>query len=331
MTETPKFDLQKLLDGMQTFVGVLDTDGRLIFVNNSPLVAASIEEKDVIGKYLWDSFWFSHDDELQTIIEMECRKVAQGETILNEVQVRMQGGLMWVEFSMHPVFDEQGNVINMVPEGRDITERKKAEQELRQLNIELEARVAERTKELVETNYQFKVLSETDPLTKIANRRVYKWQLNENIAAATRSSQYLSLLMIDIDCFKEYNDHYGHDLGDFALKCVAETISDTLPRQTDLVARFGGEEFVVLLPITDSDGAFEVAEKIRVRVKAQAIKHDCSNACSVITVSIGIASLQGDELKEDDLLKLADCALYAAKNNGRNQCQTINDCPVVPS
>ena len=331
MMEAPKFDLQKLLDGMQTFVGVLDKDGRLIFVNNSPLVAAGIEEKEVIGKYLWDCFWFSHDDELQAIIAMDCRKVANGETVLNEVQVRMRDGLMWVEFSMHPVYDEQGNVINMVPEGRDITERKKAEQALRQLNIELETRVAERTKELVEANCQFKVLSETDPLTKIANRRVYKWQLNENIAAATRGSQYLSLLMIDIDCFKEYNDHYGHDLGDFALKCVAETISDTLPRQTDLVARFGGEEFVVLLPITDSDGAFEVAEKIRVRVKAQAIEHDCSNACSVITVSIGIASLQGDELKEDDLLKLADNALYAAKNNGRNQCQVINDCPAVPS
>ncbi len=127
--------------------------------------------------------------------------------------------------------------------------------------------------------------------------------------------------MIDIDHFKQYNDLYGHDAGDVTLRRVAEVISEGLPRSTDLAIRFGGEEFVVLMPSTDIDGALLVSERIRSHIKVLSITHDFSAHLGILTVSIGIASLAGDKLNEVDLLHHADTALYAAKDAGRNRSE----------
>lgn len=184
----------------------------------------------------------------------------------------------------------------------------------------LEEIVRQRTHELENANLRYKQLSETDPLTRIPNRRAYEDQVTEEVNAARRTRQALSMLMVDIDHFKGFNDHYGHDAGDIALRRVAEEIIDALPRSTDFAARFGGEEFVVLLPSTDIEGAHQVAERIRSRVRSLGIAHDYSDGIGTITVSVGIASLGGAALNEGDLLRQADAALYSAKKDGRNRC-----------
>ena len=125
--------------------------------------------------------------------------------------------------------------------------------------------------------------------------------------------------MIDIDNFKTYNDYYGHDCGDIALCKVAKSIEKSLQRETDLVSRFGGEEFVVLLPSTDAENAFTIAETIRVNIQALDIKQTKSNI-GVVTVSIGIEVMAADKLNRKDLFKHSDIALYLAKKNGRNCC-----------
>jgi diguanylate cyclase (GGDEF)-like protein/PAS domain S-box-containing protein len=197
---------------------------------------------------------------------------------------------------------------------RDLTEIKKSDEALRQ-----------RTEELEYAKAKYKQLSETDPLTQIANRRVYEERVNNEINIAKRTGSSLSLLMIDVDFFKNYNDKYGHDSGDVALIRVAKTILESLPRSTDLAVRFGGEEFIVLMPLTGIDGALKVSERIKFNVKALAISHSRSNVASVITVSIGLTSMKGDLLNESDLLKQADMALYSAKGAGRNQCKVYSE------
>jgi len=200
-------------------------------------------------------------------------------------------------------------------------EHQQVEIELRQYQDHLEEIVEERTDELTKANENLKYLSEIDPLTTIFNRRIYEHQLAQAVASAKRTEKPLSLMMIDIDFFKDYNDHYGHDAGDIALKLIAQSIKEISPRKTDLVARFGGEEFVVLMPATNLKGAYILAENIRTNIKALSIKHEFSDVTNIITVSIGISSLTGKSLTEEKLFKQADLALYEAKEAGRNQCK----------
>jgi len=204
---------------------------------------------------------------------------------------------------------------------RDLSELKSKEEELQQHKSNFKQHVLHHTEKLKKENNHLRRLSEIDPLTKIPNRRFYENHLMQEITSAKRTAQPLALLMIDIDNFKKYNDTYGHAAGDFALKSVAETVAEVLPRQTDLVARYGGEEFVVLLPATNTQGAYLVAENIRKTIQAMNISHHYSIASNVLTVSIGVSSLQGNYLNDLDLFKQADTALYCAKNKGRNQCE----------
>ncbi|MFT6732020.1 MAG: diguanylate cyclase (GGDEF)-like protein [Polaribacter sp.] len=133
--------------------------------------------------------------------------------------------------------------------------------------------------------------------------------------------------MVDIDYFKSYNDNFGHDLGDIVLTRVAQTIANKLPRATDSVSRFGGEEFVVILPSTDQNGAMVIAERIRMYVMAMRIPISAlsqNNDQKVVTVSIGVTTIAGDNMNEVDLLKQADVALYEAKYKGRNISRLYN-------
>lgn len=192
------------------------------------------------------------------------------------------------------------------------------------LSKETERRLMQQTCELEKARARYKELSETDPLTNIANRRAYENRLLDEINAAKRSTKPLALVIFDVDYFKNYNDYYGHKLGDTALKRIAQVISKSLPRSTDFSGRFGGEEFVVLLPATDTFGAHQVAEKIRLGIKSLGIKHEKSDTDSVITISAGISALSGDCLNDTNLFKQADEALYKAKAAGRNRIDTFN-------
>ncbi len=177
-----------------------------------------------------------------------------------------------------------------------------------------------RSVELEAANTKLKNLSEIDDLTGISNRRHYDRQLITEISNARRAMCPISMLVIDIDYFKQYNDGYGHQLGDRILKRVAEIAKSSLTRETDYIARYGGDEFVVILPFTDAAGAFQIAELIRERIAAENMAHEFAKRRQHITVSIGIASQACDGTEKDDLFEHADSALYKAKEQGRDCC-----------
>jgi diguanylate cyclase (GGDEF)-like protein len=163
----------------------------------------------------------------------------------------------------------------------------------------------------------------SDGLTGIANRRHFDVVIDKEMRRAKRAGLPLSLLMIDIDSFKAYNDHYGHQLGDDTLIRVATTLAAMLKRPLDAIARYGGEEFAVILPELDAAQAAHVAETLRAQIAALAIAHAGSECADHVTVSIGIATRSHAQPFEVPLLiGAADRALYLAKRNGRNQVVT---------
>ncbi len=171
-----------------------------------------------------------------------------------------------------------------------------------------------------------KHLSEQDPLTGLANRRLFDHDMQREWQRALRSNQPLTVLMIDIDYFKQFNDYYGHPAGDTCLKVVADIIQNAVQRATDCVARYGGEEFICLMPSLNSDEAVKKAEQIRTAVETEKIPHKQSQCGDYVTVSIGVATLIPQENLDTDLLVAkADAALYNAKGHGRNCVKTSGD------
>lgn len=161
--------------------------------------------------------------------------------------------------------------------------------------------------------------SMTDTLTELPNRRALDMRLAVEFGRARRQEQPLSLLLLDVDFFKRFNDHYGHPAGDAALRAVAEVLLAACNRAVDLAARMGGEEFAVLLPNTPMEGAVDIAERIEGLLAAKAIPHAQSEAATHLTVSVGIATLHAQDETAHALVERADHALYAAKLQGRNR------------
>jgi diguanylate cyclase (GGDEF)-like protein/PAS domain S-box-containing protein len=231
----------------------------------------------------------------------ELRRGSDGS--MTECRVRKRNGeYIWVEASLRIVRDPKTGaptgVLNLV---RDISERKRAEQQLQQAYRTVEA------------------LAVTDPLTGIANRRRFDQYLACEWRRALREHTQLSLLMIDADLFKVFNDTYGHPRGDSCLKQIAEAAQDVVARPGDLVARIGGEEFAVILPSTSSEGAQQVANEICEALRSRKLVHSGSPA-GIVTVSVGCGTLVPTVGKHPvHLIELADQALYAAKRAGRNQ------------
>jgi len=164
-----------------------------------------------------------------------------------------------------------------------------------------------------------------DALTGIYNRRFMEDNLKRIVKSISRAKGVLSVLMLDVDFFKRYNDTYGHGEGDTCLIAVAETIKESLARPDDFVARYGGEEFVAVLPNTDEMGARFVAGKIVENIKAKNIPHKNNDAADCVTISIGVVSGNVTHTQSgDDYVKLADKALYMSKENGRNRYTYIH-------
>jgi len=169
-----------------------------------------------------------------------------------------------------------------------------------------------------------KRLTLVDALTKVSNRRHFDEMLQNEMQRALRTQHHLSMLMIDVDSFKPFNDHYGHGSGDQCLIRIAQAMQAEINRPMDLLARYGGEEFVVLLPGTGLEGACRVAESLRQAVAALQIPHDFSTAAQHVTISIGVASRAlNDARSTSDFLRQADQALYQAKQSGRNQVRYL--------
>lgn len=217
---------------------------------------------------------------------------------------------------------------------KELSRRQSVENELQNVRDDLELRVRERTQSLearnselsqlrlaLETaNQRLKRLVAIDALTGVANRRHFDRALERELRRARRESLPLSLIFLDLDEFKRFNDTYGHARGDEVLREVAHTLDETFRRGGDLVARYGGEEFAVVLPGVDGRRAELYAERLRRRIWRLAIGYQASTVADRVTISGGVATVPpGMAVTPDGLLRAADKALYRAKCQGRNR------------
>jgi diguanylate cyclase (GGDEF)-like protein len=184
-------------------------------------------------------------------------------------------------------------------------------------NALLEEKVKQRTLELEKSNRELKLLASVDPLTTLYNRRYFTKTSSQILEISKRDKIPLSIIMFDIDNFKYINDTYGHQSGDEIIVSVASVLMN-MTRKSDIVCRFGGEEFIILLPKTDLDGAYTIAEKIRLVIKEKEI-HTQEKQMIAITVSVGVAEFNQDlDDSLDSIIKKADDAMYEAKVTGKN-------------
>ncbi|MEB3160577.1 MAG: diguanylate cyclase [Synechocystis sp.] len=191
----------------------------------------------------------------------------------------------------------------------------------------LESKVQERTLELElakqqleKVNKRLERLAIYDELTQIPNRRYFSHYLEQEWRQCLRDSLPISIILCDVDYFKNYNDCYGHQMGDDCLKHIAQIMQNCLKRPSDLLARYGGEEFIIILPYTNRLGSSIVAERIHDDLRKAAIPHEGSLTCDYVTVSLGIGStVPMLHYHPEDLVKIADQAMYESKAGGRNQ------------
>ncbi|WP_372013826.1 GGDEF domain-containing protein [Pseudoxanthomonas sp. 10H] len=216
------------------------------------------------------------------------------------------GGYVWIRDVVHVVRDAAGEVDCLVGFMFDISQRKRDEEELMRLHRELEQQ------------------SMTDGLTGIANRRRFDQCLETEWGAARRSGQPLSLIVLDIDHFKQFNDAHGHVAGDECLRHIAGELAGVARRPRDVVARFGGEEFILLLPETDAAAARALADECVARIAALGIAHGAPRTGALVTASLGMGTALVDAMAtSQDFLRAVDGRLYAAKRGGRNRIERL--------
>lgn len=212
------------------------------------------------------------------------------------------GNYVWIRDVVHVMRNSAGEVEALVGFMFDISDRKKIEAKLHDLQKELET------------------LSFKDGLTGVANRRMFDSIMETEWNNAQHSKQALSIIMLDIDYFKQYNDHYGHIKGDDCLKRVANILSSATRRSRDFFSRFGGEEFMLILPETDASSALKIAERCRTLIAKENIPHEKSQIETIVTVSLGVGTITptaGD--RPLDFIEQVDKRLYQAKQKGRNR------------
>jgi len=217
------------------------------------------------------------------------------------------GRHIWLETMWRAVVDKDGQVIRLQASARDITERKEYERRLE----EAQRKLTVQQERLMDANVRLEALATIDGLTGLKNRRAFEERLVDEIARSRRTVRPLSLLLLDIDHFKQYNDSFGHPRGDDVLREVARHLTRCM-RDTDYAARYGGEEFALLLPDADKEGALQLAERVREQIE------QATWDGRPVTVSIGVATLAGELATPEVLVEQADRALYRSKQNGRN-------------
>ncbi len=295
--------LQSILTASPDPIGMFN-ENMIYEACNQPFVEALgiTDPAELLGKKLDQVVakdnYLNHEDSDQQVME-------QGQTLryISKVE-RTSGVATWYDVVKSPYQDPASGTNGVLVITRDVSERYLAEQKLASANLELEK------------------LSFIDGLTKVANRRRFDEQLDILWRLHVRQQKPLTIMLCDIDYFKDYNDSYGHQKGDDALIQVAQVFAQVLSRQSDFVARYGGEEFAFLLPDTDVEGAGNVALRIHEAVQELKIDHEQSLVSDWVTLSIGIVSyIPNNDETANGLVAKADKALYRAKQKGRNQSQ----------
>ena len=279
---------------------VADFDGRRSYVSAAAQSVGGWKPEELIK---FGSFGLVHSEDRPRVVQAVRELRAGGDSTRIECRARRQDGVyIWVEASLRVIRDPgtgmPTGILNIL---RDITERKRTEQQLQEAYEAVEA------------------LSVTDALTGLANRRQFDQYFESEWRRAIRDQKALSLLMVDVDLFKLYNDTYGHLRGDICLKQIAEVATEVVTRSGDLVARFGGEEFAVVLPNTGNEGAVQVALKICEAMRNRRMPHS-GTPQGFMTISAGCATaIPKIGQNAADLIGIADQALYTAKRSGRDQ------------
>ena len=237
---------------------------------------------------------------------------------INRAHLNHYVGKPWDETALLLAVENLLRTYRLVNENQHlIASLQSKNQALLEMNRELEAKIHERTHELAEANTRLAQLAVTDGLTGLYNHRHFHERLTLEVERSQRSGLPLSLLMLDVDHFKQFNDTFGHPAGDEVLRQLARVLADTR-RANDVVARYGGEEFAVILVDTPKFTAAKVAERVRERINT----HDFSEAApraGKLSASIGVATFPDDGADAETLVRSADQALYAAKRAGRNR------------
>lgn len=294
--EQKEAEFRLLAESASDLVERFESDGTRTYVSPALERLTGHRPEDMLGK---NAFEVVHPLD-RPAVEAAAARLREGRSEQETVSFRVQhkdGHEVWLETSLR-IAAERSERLSVVGVTRDITERK-------HLELQLES------------------LAMRDGLTGIANRRAFDAALTREVARARRLSSPLSLLMIDADRFKRFNDDHGHLAGDTCLKSIAAVVAMSARRPTDLAARYGGEEMAVLLPDTDIEAARAIASDLCRQVQALAIPHARNLPWRVVTVSIGVAAIDPrDEDAVHDgswLISTADLALYDAKSQGRNQ------------
>ena len=223
------------------------------------------------------------------------------------------GSIHWISSIGRPYIGETGKVERVDFVLLDIAEKKKFEHQIAEINLSIDKKIKTKTEGLEAANAALTQLSQLDVLTGLANRRYLDEKLREQYALMKRYNNIYSVLILDIDHFKNVNDTYGHAIGDEVLQLLAQTIKENL-RENDFIGRFGGEEFLVTLPSTNITQATQVGEKLRAAIEAS--PHP---KAGVFTVSVGVAAASPTQKDEKAVVIEADQQLYVAKNAGRNR------------
>lgn len=245
--------------------------------------------------------------------------ISARDEVLDKIQAFSVGGVDYITkpFQIAEVLARIENQLTLRRLQRQLQEQNE------RLKQEIEHRIIAETL-LQEANEKLGQLVNLDGLTQLANRRCFDEYLEQEWQRLAREKLHLSLIMCDIDFFKNYNDTYGHIVGDDCLRKVSQVIKQSVRRPADLVARYGGEEFVIVLPNTDVEGAAAIAETIRQKLSEFAIPHEDSAISKFVTLSLGVTALiPKADSNPSVLLTAADYALYRAKELGRDQSYKI--------
>jgi diguanylate cyclase (GGDEF)-like protein/PAS domain S-box-containing protein len=274
-------------------------DGIYLYVSPACRHLLGYEPEELEGHSPYELF---HPEDVERIRTGQDRLRIEPNIAMSAYRIRRKDGTyIWFETSARSIRGLHGQE-EILAVSRDISTRKQVEQQL------------------IQSNEQLLRISSVDPLTGVANRRFFDESFAKEWKQGLRYGTPLSVILLDIDYFKPYNDTYGHSEGDQCLQAVAESLKKVIKRPGDFVARYGGEEFVLVLPMTDSSGAMTVAEQLRHEVDSLHIPHVTSQVAPHVTISLGVATLvPNKDMTPRKLLIRADKALYQAKKEGRNR------------